>query len=356
MARLFQKSLSSQKEVASTKQLDGGVEASFQGKEVEKPEKEAEKEVSSQEKEMPSQEKPVVEVEEPVKEVEEPAMEMEKPVKEVKKTARDEEKEKELKKVVGDEEKEVPRRKPTTSEDDDLDVACPVCGEAFSARTTLRQRTAHVEACLRRANTPDAPPAKPKKKAEEEDGLWEEEEATSHAPAGERVDVGGVHGRRVIHDDGDDAYYRSLLSSYLEWRAAADSPAGEALCEQYHQTADSIYEWRACGQTPKAAAVQEALDRFYREEPAVLLPSEYAMPRHLWEVLYPYQRRGVEWVLGLHAQGVGGIVADEMGLGKTLQIVAALVALKFTQEAIRRGRNLSCLPKGEVEGADGGKD
>ena len=314
-------------------QLDHASEASSQEKEVEKSEKEAEKEI-------PSQEKKVMEVEEPVKEVEEPVMEMEKPVKEVKKTARDNE-------------KEVPRRKPTTSEDNDLDVACPVCGEAFSAHTTLRQRTAHVEACLRRANTPDAPPPKPKKKAEEEDGLWEEEEATSHAPAGERVDVGGVHGRRVIHDDGDDAYYRSLLSSYLEWRAAADSPAGEALCEQYHQTADSIYEWRACGQTPKAAAVQEALDRFYREEPAVLLPSGYAMPRHLWEVLYPYQRRGVEWVLRLHAQGVGGIVADEMGLGKTLQIVAALVALKFTQEAIRRGRNLSCLPKGEVEGADG---
>ncbi|KAK8823590.1 hypothetical protein WA577_002509, partial [Blastocystis sp. JDR] len=334
VARLFQKSLSSQKEVAATKQLDGGVEASSQEMEVPSQEKEVEKSEKEAEKEMPSQEK-VMEVEEPVKE-------MEKPVKEVKKTARDNE-------------KEVPRRKPTASEDDDLDVACPVCGEVFSAHTTLRQRTAHVEACLRRANPPDAPPAKPKK-AEEEDGLWEEEETTSHAPAGERVDVGGVHGRRVIHDDGDDAYYRSLLSSYLEWRAAADSPAGEALCEQYHQTADSIYEWRACGQTPKAAAVQEALDRFYREEPAVLLPSGYAMPRHLWEVLYPYQRRGVEWVLGLHAQGVGGIVADEMGLGKTLQIVAALVALKFTQEAIRRGRNLSCLPKGEVEGADGGKD
>ena len=309
---------------------------------------------------MPSQEKPVVEVEkEAEKEMpsqEKKVMEVEKePVKEMEKTARDEEKEKELKKVVGDEEKAVQkRRNATVAEDNGLDVACPVCGEAFSTRTTLRQRTAHVEACLRRANTPDAPPAKPKKA--EEDGLWEEEETTSHAPAGERVDVGGVHGRRVIHDDGDDAYYRSLLASYLEWRAAADSPAGEVLCEQYHQTADSIYEWRACGQTPKAAAVQEALDRFYREEPAVLLPSGYAMPRHLWEVLYPYQRRGVEWVLGLHAQGVGGIVADEMGLGKTLQIVAALVALKFTQEAIRRGRNLSCLPKGEVEGADGGKD
>ena len=312
-------------------------EVSFQEKEVVEVEKEAEKE-------MPSQEKKVVEVE---KEAEKEMPSQEKKVMEVEKEA-----EKEVKKAVGDEEKAVhKRRNATVAEDDDLDVACPVCGEVFSAHTTLRQRTAHVEACLRRANTPDAPPAKPKKA--EEDGLWEEEEATSHAPAGERVDVGGVHGRRVIHDDGDDAYYRSLLSSYLEWRAAADSPAGEALCEQYHQTADSIYEWRACGQTPKAAAVQEALDRFYREEPAVLLPSGYAMPRHLWEVLYPYQRRGVEWVLRLHAQGVGGIVADEMGLGKTLQIVAALVALKFTQEAIRRGRNLSCLPKGEVEGADG---
>lgn len=36
--------------------------------------------------------------------------------------------------------------------------------------------------------------------------------------------------------------------------------------------------------------------------------------------LYQYQREGVEWLAGLDAQGVGGILGDEMGLGKTVQV------------------------------------
>ena len=83
---------------------------------------------------MPSQEKPVVEVEkEAEKEMpsqEKKVMEVKESVKEMEKTARDNEMKKELKKVVGDEEKAVQkRRNATVAEDDDLDVACPVCGE-----------------------------------------------------------------------------------------------------------------------------------------------------------------------------------------------------------------------------------
>ena len=229
----------------------------------------------------------------------------------------------------------------------DQNVACPVCGEVFSSHTTLRQRTAHVEACLQRASSREATPSTPKTAVE--DDLWEEE--ASQPQANRRVDVEGMRGRRVIHDDGDDACYRALLFSYLQWRASSASPAGEALRVQYRTAADAIYEWVPGARTPKEKEVAEALDRFYRTEPAVVLPSGYAMPRHLWGVLYPYQRRGVEWLLGLHAQGVGGIVADEMGLGKTLQIVAALVALKFSRELIRRGRDIRSLPRAE-EGTD----
>lgn len=44
--------------------------------------------------------------------------------------------------------------------------------------------------------------------------------------------------------------------------------------------------------------------------------------------LYPYQRRGVEWLLSLTRNDLGGILADEMGLGKTVQVIAALEATR----------------------------
>ena len=45
--------------------------------------------------------------------------------------------------------------------------------------------------------------------------------------------------------------------------------------------------------------------------------------------LYQYQKEGVEWLGGLHVQGVGGILGDEMGLGKTVQVIAFLACLHF---------------------------
>ena len=50
-------------------------------------------------------------------------------------------------------------------------------------------------------------------------------------------------------------------------------------------------------------------------------------PRWLWEALYPYQRKCVQWLWGLHLEKMGGILADEMGLGKTIQVIAYLAVL-----------------------------
>jgi superfamily II DNA or RNA helicase len=44
----------------------------------------------------------------------------------------------------------------------------------------------------------------------------------------------------------------------------------------------------------------------------------------LENVLRPYQKQGVAWLLFLRENGFGGILADEMGLGKTLQTLAFL--------------------------------
>ena len=57
------------------------------------------------------------------------------------------------------------------------------------------------------------------------------------------------------------------------------------------------------------------------------------------DALYPFQRRGVEWLAGRS----GGILADDMGLGKTVQVIAAM-RLLFNRAALRSA--LVVCPKG----------
>lgn len=47
--------------------------------------------------------------------------------------------------------------------------------------------------------------------------------------------------------------------------------------------------------------------------------------------LYPYQARGVEWMLATLRRTSGLVLADEMGLGKTIQIIALLLVEKPTE-------------------------
>ncbi|HWH31742.1 MAG TPA: DEAD/DEAH box helicase [Egibacteraceae bacterium] len=58
--------------------------------------------------------------------------------------------------------------------------------------------------------------------------------------------------------------------------------------------------------------------------------------------LRPYQRRGVAWLGGMAALGLGGILADDMGLGKTVQLIAHL--LQADVRAGRLGRHLIVCP------------
>jgi superfamily II DNA or RNA helicase len=54
----------------------------------------------------------------------------------------------------------------------------------------------------------------------------------------------------------------------------------------------------------------------------------------LENVLRPYQKHGVAWLLFLRTNGFGGILADEMGLGKTLQTLAFLRFIRETQPGV----------------------
>lgn len=62
------------------------------------------------------------------------------------------------------------------------------------------------------------------------------------------------------------------------------------------------------------------------------LPSRYrSLESSVSKRLFPYQRVGVNWLVGLHDEGIGGLLCDEMGLGKTIQALT-LIAETFNPE------------------------
>ena len=48
------------------------------------------------------------------------------------------------------------------------------------------------------------------------------------------------------------------------------------------------------------------------------------IPKHVAEILRPYQRQGVDWLCFARDAGLGCVLADDMGLGKTVQAIAAM--------------------------------
>ncbi len=66
------------------------------------------------------------------------------------------------------------------------------------------------------------------------------------------------------------------------------------------------------------------LQRIFELKPASPLPEL----RGLTSTLRPYQKVGVEWLLFLFENGLGGLLCDDMGMGKTHEVMAFLLTLK----------------------------
>ncbi|KAG4071432.1 hypothetical protein HA402_011586 [Bradysia odoriphaga] len=58
--------------------------------------------------------------------------------------------------------------------------------------------------------------------------------------------------------------------------------------------------------------------------------------------LRPYQITGLNWMIALHDNNLGGMLADEMGLGKTIQIIALIGYLQLVRKV--DGRYLIVVP------------
>jgi SNF2 family DNA or RNA helicase len=108
---------------------------------------------------------------------------------------------------------------------------------------------------------------------------------------------------------------------------------GEALEGRFRLPASELLRLQAAADRPvRVNAEGEASDRLARlldlrpAEPFKDTPG-IAMPLRL------YQRIGVDWLLFLYQNRLGGLLCDDMGLGKTLQILSLMVTLLERGEA-----------------------
>ena len=97
-----------------------------------------------------------------------------------------------------------------------------------------------------------------------------------------------------------------------------------------HQTLEML-AMRASGVSVTGGARWKQICTFYdslsnREKKDFFLPPEVQAD------LKPYQKLGIQWLLDLHALGLGGILADDMGLGKTVQTLVFLETLRHRKE------------------------
>lgn len=65
--------------------------------------------------------------------------------------------------------------------------------------------------------------------------------------------------------------------------------------------------------------------------------------------LFPYQKRGLSWLLKREDTGIGGLLCDEMGLGKTLQMISLILASRLKNTLLVLPASLLLQWKGQLE-------
>ncbi|MBR1585005.1 MAG: SNF2 helicase associated domain-containing protein [Clostridia bacterium] len=121
-------------------------------------------------------------------------------------------------------------------------------------------------------------------------------------------------------------YFRFKEGTYLDLSDSNSwQPLVEAIAEAEENTGkESLGAYWAAYLT--ALIRENGLNVTLDEATTQAASLSYQAPEPPIDCLRPYQKRGYEWLLALHALGMGGILADDMGLGKTVQTLSALLS------------------------------
>lgn len=123
-------------------------------------------------------------------------------------------------------------------------------------------------------------------------------------------------------DDGNERIYRKRLENWVERRSRARrSRREETSADDGYESDAAVAEWHK--------PAPDKPDHFIDPESNLKLPGD------IYSTLFGYQRTGVQWLVELYKQEVGGIIGDEMGLGKTVQLIALIAALHYSKKLKR---------------------
>lgn len=151
-----------------------------------------------------------------------------------------------------------------------------------------------------------------------EDDLVREERRRAKSK-GKARDQGAVDLSKI--DDGDESMYKRRLNDWVTRRSRARRARRQAsgpASDSYVSDAEED-EW-----------FKPAPDK-----PDHVIDEGIRLPGDIYSTLFGYQRTGVQWLVELYKQQVGGIVGDEMGLGKTVQLIALIAALHYSKKLKR---------------------
>jgi non-specific serine/threonine protein kinase len=109
------------------------------------------------------------------------------------------------------------------------------------------------------------------------------------------------------------------LKRYSLLFKVGDGRSDQLRLSKYHMSViDELYENR------DEKELSFELDEKYERLKEFKNIPETAAPKHLQDILRPYQVSGFQWLNYLNDVGWGGILADDMGLGKTVQALSML--------------------------------
>lgn len=119
--------------------------------------------------------------------------------------------------------------------------------------------------------------------------------------------------------------------NYLRWSRNITSPKEALLLSSELRKADAV-------QNSEFSLVENAA-----HEPKTL---EIEKNQGLRCKLYPYQRKGVQWLLYCYFNKIGTLLGDDMGLGKTVQIIS-VIAESWSRKLLKRA--LIVVPNSLIE-------